>query len=177
METDRIIHPGDIFRHFKNKLYQITAIAYHSETKEKMVVYQALYGDFKTYVRPYDMFMSEVDHEKYPEVNDKYRFTKVEVCDDVNENAENNTDCVSKTKAEASDEGINPLLMGFFDMETSADKIEYISENRNKLDERVVSDMAVSMDITIDEGNLDDKINSLLSCLKTKAKYECSRFR
>ena len=78
--------PGDIVRHFKREtlnqedllankyLYQIIGVATHSETREKMMVYQAMYDDLGMYVRPYEMFMSEVDHEKYPDIKQHYRF-------------------------------------------------------------------------------------------------------
>ena len=56
----REVLPGEFYRHFKNKLYQIKGIAYHSETKEKMVVYQAMYGDFRWYVRPYDLSLIHI---------------------------------------------------------------------------------------------------------------------
>ena len=63
-----------IYKHFKGDYYLIVDIAINSETLEKMVVYRQLYGDGNLYVRPYDMFISEVDHKKYPKVKQKYRF-------------------------------------------------------------------------------------------------------
>lgn len=63
-----------IYKHFKGDYYLVEDIAIHSENKEKYVVYRALYDDTKLYIRSYDMFLSEVDHEKYPNVTQKYRF-------------------------------------------------------------------------------------------------------
>lgn len=86
--VERDICVGDIVRHFKREwvdegtsqyIYKVLAFAEHTETGERLVVYQAMYTPFKICARPYDMFMSEVDRVKYPDVKQKYRFEKVEM--------------------------------------------------------------------------------------------------
>lgn len=87
----RIFRVGDVVQHFKREtifnnatsskyLYRIIAFAEHTETGQELVIYQALYDDFGTYARPKKMFMSEVDHDKYPNISQKYRFEVIKGC-------------------------------------------------------------------------------------------------
>ena len=69
---------GDIVKHFKGKLYMVEDIAINSETGERLVVYSRLYPHFETYARPEEMFCSKVDKEKYPKVEQEYRFELVD---------------------------------------------------------------------------------------------------
>ena len=79
---ERKIEIGKTYKHFKNKLYKVIDIVYDSESNndleyKKVVIYQALYGDNLKWARPYDMFNSLVDKEKYPNVEQVYRFEEV----------------------------------------------------------------------------------------------------
>ncbi len=70
----REIQINRIYKHFKGDYYLVVGVGTYSETQEKCVIYRKLYEDGSLWIRPMDMFLSEVDHEKYPDVKQKYRF-------------------------------------------------------------------------------------------------------
>ena len=133
--------PGEFYRHFKNKLYQIIAVATHSESKEKLVIYQALYGDFGVYARPLDMFLSEVDREKYPEIEQKYRFEKVENISEVSKqitdiNSESNIATINKTLKEESEDDPENFFIDFLDADDYYTKKKIILANKENITDK-----------------------------------------
>lgn len=212
--------PGEKYLHFKNKLYQVTAIAQHSETGEKMVVYQALYGTFQTYVRPFGMFVSPVDKEKCPQVKQKYRFQWVEfrktdtmpsrheepkkmgisgqekpmkkpmeenaasqekeVKEPVKEDAagqENPARVEVRTKEPRKKMSAEDKMMAFFDADTAEEKYQVLLDMHGEVTDRMINNMAVVLDVIIEEGPLDLRYEELKSCLRTMQRYDSSRFR
>ena len=173
--------PGSIYKHFKGNKYQIIAIATHSETGEKMVVYQALYGDYKVYVRPYDMFVSPVDKEKYPDVKQKMRFEKLEVIEKVDEeinidkadDIEQNEE--KKTGQEKEEGTVNSVLMDFLNAETYKEKMDILIEGEKDVDEQILDSMALSVNFILPSGSKDSKVEALIQCLRTYEKYELRR--
>lgn len=194
---DRTPKSGEFYRHFKNKLYQVVGVATHSETKEKLVIYRALYGTFEIYARPLDMFVSEVDHVKYPEVAQKYRFEHVKILENgevvsleksAPENAASHKD-VSVLEAtvtmtdEAPDanekfvvrvQGVNPKLMEFLDAETMEDKYNVLVSMRDDITDRLIDDMAVVVDVVVPEGDLMTRYDDLKFAIRTRQRYEFS---
>lgn len=181
---------GEFYRHFKSKLYQIICVAIHSETREKMVVYQALYGDFGTFVRPLSMFMSEVDHEKYPDVKAKYRFTlvsKEEIVDGQKNTIEVERETILEDPTEHLDsreeqvqsenEQVNPVLMEFLEADTYEDKLEVLQKYRKVLTSDLLYTMGMAMDFSIGEGDLEDQREALIYYLETHMRYEGRRLR
>lgn len=163
---------GEKYLHFKDKLYQIVAVAEHSETGEELVIYQALYGDFRVYARPLSMFISEVDHEKYPEVEQKYRF---QLADSMQETAAGQETATSEP-AQAG-KNITELLMDFYDASTYEEKYKILTAMKDDVTDVMINNMAVVLDVVIPEGEPDIRFEELKRCLRTYQKYETSRFR
>jgi hypothetical protein len=226
---ERIPRPGEIYNHFKDKPYQIITVAAHSETGEQMVVYQALYGDFRTYVRPLASFIGEVDHIKHPEAVQKYRFElrkttdsnfkddkdekdiKSSLSESIKSSVEEETETAEKlkftnaeqdakfsnteqeakfsnTEQEAKfsnteleknvpDGEVNIILLKFLEADSYSKKLEIISSNRRLLNDRLINDMSVALDCTVEDGPLDERIEGLINCLQAMCRFENKRLR
>ena len=140
---------GEIYKHFKGNLYEILAIAKHTETMEDMVVYKEVEGE-SVYARPLEMFVSKVDKEKYPEVFQDYRF-------------------------ELQDASTKLSIMDFLDLTTATDKIQYLETMKDELTEEFIGLAAQCLDFTENDGSLDDRYHALLKYLKTVERYEIRR--
>ena len=181
----RIPKTGEFYRHFKNKLYQIVAVAEHSEDGQQLVIYQALYGDFKVYARPLEMFISEVDHEKYPEVTQKYRFERVEFTSAQEDGAKKGEQVAKETicaiddvaQSEAEESGVEPGLLEFLDEDDWDKKYNILVSLRDKMTDKLVDDFAVALDVVIPEGAVDKRYEELKLCVRTRQKYESLHLR
>ena len=143
---------GETYRHFKGNEYQIIAVAEHSEDYVQMVVYKALYDEGKCYVRPLDMFMEEVDREKYPDATQKYRFEKVEY-------------------------QVSPKVMEYLEADTYKEKLDIVLRLKDVITEDMIYTMAMAHDISLCEGDVTKKYESLCSALQILAKYDGQRLR
>lgn len=174
----RVVKVGEFYRHFKGNYYQVITLAHHSETDEMLVVYQALYGEYKVCARPYDMFISKVDKEKYPKAGQEYRFEKVDPPfyeegiekENLSEEGIEKTNLSEKVAQPKSD-----FLMEFLDAKSVKQKIELLDIMKNELDDHVINSICVSLDIPFVEGTMFEKYDSIRRVLETKEKYEKRR--
>ena len=192
--TERIVRPGEFYRHFKNKLYQIVAVARHSETGESMVVYQALYGDYGVYVRPYDMFTSEVDHEKYPEVTQQWRFERVEpeqnaagMTAGCGQAAAGNGQVAAGTGQVAgnrqdsrryyADRTPDPAFLQFLDTEDFDLRMECLKALEERVTQQELDSIYLVLDMKPEQGSLQEQLYAVRRFLTMQKRYDGSRLR
>lgn len=193
--------PQEIYKHFKGNMYQIITIAHHSETMEKLVIYQALYGDFKIYARPLEMFLSEVDHQKYPEVKQKFRFerlTDIENTGTCNANAQtvleeprsgvesieiqrvsNEVQNKTEEKCVQGDEEfvLDPMVVEFLEADNYEERLNILAAIHHRVTDEMITTMAIACDVEVGDGDIEDRFNSLKNCIMTLQKFECNRLR
>lgn len=245
-----IPRPHEIYKHFKGNLYQITAIAEHTETGETLVVYQAMYGDFKTYARPLTMFISPVDREKYPDAVQEFRFElqgpdaarqKAETggtgldagtdvrsqrdsagsgeqsrsgsAGDVKVSVQNRSDpgeqpaeertvhsspqeyvypepdeksteydrpaghARPESEGETEELNIDPLVLEFLDADSYEQRLNILAGLHHRITDDMITTMAIACDLEISDGDIEERYESLKTCLLTMERYECNRLR
>lgn len=179
--------PGECYRHFKNKLYQIVAVAEHTETGEELVIYQALYGDFRIFARPLSMFLSPVDREKYPDAGQEYRFQQVDkasLCGDAQgsraaERRESDFGTCPEEERSAPSraaEGEN-FILRFFDEESLEGKWKLLDREGDLLEAKTLEIICGGMEIPWGGGSREELLYSLKRWLETQMKYDGKRLR
>jgi hypothetical protein len=163
--------PGQIYHHQKDKPYQIITVAEHIETGEKLVVYQQLYGDFKTYIKSLERFLAEIASAQGEDTVQKDSKQQRE------EQTEKQINDAESSPREEMKQEINSILMEFLDADSYYRKLEIISSNKKHITDRLINDMAVALDCTIEEGPIDQRIQGLIVCLQAMCRFENKRLR
>lgn len=187
--------PEEIYRHFKGNLYRVVTVAEHTETGEKLVIYQALYGEFKTYARPLLMFVSRVDKEKYPECTQEFRFAlqgqeaERQRLESENEEAEtgkqrlenftgNHTGTPAKDPNQTDPENpLDPGVLEFLDAKNYEERLNILAMLHHRITDEMITTMAIACDLEVDQGDTEERYESLKNCLLTLEKYETTRLR
>ena len=180
--------PQEIYKHFKGNLYQITAVAEHTETGELLVIYQALYGEFKTYARPLKMFVSRVDREKYPDVTQEFRFElQGPGAERQREESEPDQGKAGTGKASGSRRGgrvsehtegelaLDPMVLEFLDTNSYEQRLNILAGLHHRITNDMITTMAIACDVEIDDGDVEERYEALKTCLVTLERYECKR--
>ena len=156
--------PFEVYKHFKGNMYQILTLATDSEDGSLRVVYQAMYGDFKVYVRDLEMFMSETDTCKYPDCNQKYRFEKVESGEQI------------LPEIQVEDVQPDAGVLEYLDARTVDERINILASMHHRLTDDMLRTMAVVTDVELNEGSTEQKYQELKNCLLMKQKFEKQRY-
>ena len=182
---NQIPQAGEIYQHFKGKLYRIVALATHTETGEQLVIYQALYGEFQVFASPLSMFLEKVDAKKYPDAAGKDRFMRIPMAEaaavpqPVPAPSENPVE--PRPAAASSESPVEPQpdpgLLAFLDADSYEEKLEVFASLEGKVDLHMLNAIAASLDLELSEGSLEEQYDTLKSCLMTLARYECNRLR
>ena len=182
---NQIPQAGEIYQHFKGKLYRIVALATHTETGEQLVIYQALYGEFQVFARPLSMFLEKVDAKKYPDAAGKDRFMRIPMAEaaavpqPVPAPSENPVE--PRPAAMSSENPVEPrpaaASLAFLDADSYEEKLEVFASLEGKVDLHMLNAIAASLDLELSEGSLEEQYDTLKSCLMTLERYECNRLR
>lgn len=173
--------PGQIYKHFKGNLYRIVTLAKHTETGEELVIYQALYGNYEVYARPLTMFTEKLDRETYPEADSEYRFTlQEELIQPSVSSFARREETFSEEETSSEEEGelnIDPLVLEFLDAGSHGERLNILSALQHRITDEMINTMAMAVDVEIGEGDTEDRLAQLRTCLMTFEKYECNRLR